>query len=135
MTARAVPVLVALLTLLVAATAFSAFATAGLRGSPAAANTALTDVGATTEVTSALGAAVEERYSYDGVSAVVTAAAVQEIRGDRAVLVVFLDQRADGRADQRADQAAPAGRTAAGRLTVVGERVDGRWSIADVRSP
>ena len=135
MTARAVPVLVALLTLLVAATAFAAFATAGLRGSPAATNTALTDVGTTAEVTNALGAAVEERYSHDGVSAVVTAAAVQEIRGDRAVLVVFLDQRADEGADGSADPAATAGRTAAGRLTVVGERVDGRWLIADVLSP
>ncbi len=57
------------------------------------------------------------------VSATVTVSAVQEISGDRAVLVAFMDQQATTAAN--AEQTA-----AAGRLTVVGERVDGRWKIA-----
>ncbi|NMH81959.1 hypothetical protein [Pseudonocardia xinjiangensis] len=66
------------------------------------------------------------------VSATVTVAAVKEITGDRAVLVAFMDQQAtraapgdDGKATQLA---------AAGRLTVTGEKIDGRWKIAAVES-
>jgi Mce-associated membrane protein len=66
------------------------------------------------------------------VSATVTVAAVKEITGDRAVLVAFMDQQAtraaagdDGKATQLA---------AAGRLTVTGEKIDGRWKIGAVES-
>lgn len=62
------------------------------------------------------------------VSATVTASAVQRIEGDRAVLVAFLDQQVT-RAAPGAD---PQRLTAAGRLTVIGERVDGTWRITDV---
>jgi Mce-associated membrane protein len=55
---------------------------------------------------------------------------VREIDGDRAVLVVFLDQQAT-RA-QSGDQ--PQQLAAAGRLTVTAERVDGAWKIADVQA-
>jgi len=60
------------------------------------------------------------------VSATVTVSAVQQIEGDRAVLVAFMDQQAT--------TAANAEQVAAGRLTVTGERVDGRWKIAAVES-
>jgi Mce-associated membrane protein len=61
------------------------------------------------------------------VSATVTIAAVQTIEGDRAVLVAFMDQQATRAAN--GEQL-----TAAGRLTVTGERQDGRWKIAAVHS-
>lgn len=62
------------------------------------------------------------------VSATVTLSAVKEITGDHAVMVVFVDQQATrAAADPQSQQLA-----AAGRLTVVGERVDGRWKIASV---
>ncbi|OLT04324.1 hypothetical protein BJF90_23385 [Pseudonocardia sp. CNS-004] len=62
------------------------------------------------------------------VSATVTHSAVKEITGDRAVVVAFVDQQATRAApDAQAQQLA-----AAGRLTVTGERVDGRWKIAAV---
>jgi Mce-associated membrane protein len=62
------------------------------------------------------------------VSGIVTSAAVKEITGDRAVMVVFLDQRATRAApDAQSQQLA-----SAGRLTVTGQRVDGRWKIAAV---
>jgi Mce-associated membrane protein len=62
------------------------------------------------------------------VSATVTHAAVKEITGDRAVVGVFVDQQATRAApDAQSQQLA-----AAGRLTVTGERVDGRWKIAAV---
>jgi Mce-associated membrane protein len=62
------------------------------------------------------------------VSATVTHSAVKEITGDRAVMVAFVDQQATRAApDTQAQQLA-----AAGRLTVTGERVDGRWKIAAV---
>ncbi|GAA2550200.1 hypothetical protein [Pseudonocardia hydrocarbonoxydans] len=163
---RTVPVLAAALVVLVALSAFFGIATASLRGTPAAANTALTDLAATSEVQSQLGDALELLYSYDFarldenergargvitegfapefdrlfaqvrelapqqqavVSAVVTVSAVQSIDGDRAVLVAFMDQQATTAAN--AEQVA-----AAGRLTVTGERVDGRWLIAGVES-
>lgn len=62
------------------------------------------------------------------VSAVVTSAAVQSIQGDRAVLVVFLDQQAT----RAAAGAEPQQVSAAGRLTVTGQLVDGTWKIAEV---
>jgi Mce-associated membrane protein len=64
------------------------------------------------------------------VSATVTMSAVQSIEGDRAVLVAFMDQQATRAAAPEGSQQL----AAAGRLTVVGERVDGRWKIADVES-
>lgn len=163
---RTVPVLAAVLVVLVALAAFFGIATAALRSTPAAANTALTDLSATSEVSSQLGDALELLYSYDFarldeneraargvitegftpefdrlfaqvrelapqqqavVSAVVTVSAVQSIDDDRAVLVAFMDQQATTAAN--AEQVA-----AAGRLTVTGERVDGRWRIAAVQS-
>lgn len=137
-----------------------------VRSTPAAQNTALTDVAATAEVAGQLGDALETVYSFDFarldeneraaravltpnfaaefdqlfaqvrelapqqqavVSATVTLAAVQTIDGDRAVLVAFMDQQATRVSD--AEQL-----TAAGRLTVTGERVDGRWKISTVHS-
>ena len=139
------------------------------RADPAAANTALTDVGTTAEVAGQLGSALETIYSYDYtrldeteraarevitpafaakfdelfadvrelapaqqavVSGTVVVSAVQRIEGDRAVLIVFMDQQATR-------VAAPDGSgqlAASSRLTVTGERVDGRWKIADVQS-
>ncbi|MDN5933995.1 MAG: hypothetical protein L0I24_23475 [Pseudonocardia sp.] len=160
------PVLAAALVVLIALAAFFGIATASLRGSPAATNTALTDLATTSEVSSQLGDALEVLYSYDFarldeneraarevitdeftpeferlfaqvrelapqqqavVSAVVSVSAVQLIEGDRAVLVAFMDQQATTVAS--AEQVA-----AAGRLTVTGELVDGRWKIAAVES-
>jgi hypothetical protein len=65
------------------------------------------------------------------VSATVTVSAVKEITGDRAVLVAFMDQRATTAA---AAGEGPQQLIASGRLTVTGERVDGRWKIAGVES-
>lgn len=62
---RTVPVLAAVLVVLLALAAFFGIATASLRGTPAAANTALTDLGATSEVSSQLGDGLEALYSYD----------------------------------------------------------------------
>jgi Mce-associated membrane protein len=62
------------------------------------------------------------------VSATVTMSAVKELSADRAVLVAFVDQQATRAApDAQSQQLA-----AAGRLTVTGEKVDGRWKIATV---
>ncbi|MFC5951481.1 hypothetical protein ACFQH9_24740 [Pseudonocardia lutea] len=135
---------------------------------PAARNTALVDVAATTQVSQQLGDAVKAVYSYDYtrldqneaaarevitpefgrqfdqlfgevrtlapqqqavVTATISQSAVESITGDRAVLVVFLDQQATRAAagDQAGQQVA-----AAGRLTVTGQLVDGTWKIADV---
>lgn len=135
------------------------------RSAPSAANTALSDVGATAAVAAQLGDALETVYSYDFarldeneraaravitpdfaadfdalfgqvrelapdqqavVSATVTVSAVKSIEGDRAELVAFLDQRATRAADAQQLEAA-------GRLTVVGQREDGIWKIAEVR--
>ena len=63
------------------------------------------------------------------VSATVASSAVREIDGDRAVLVVFLDQQAT-----RAESGQPQQLAAAGRLTVTGRLVDGTWKIADVKA-
>ncbi|MGH3752093.1 MAG: hypothetical protein ACRDRP_05255 [Pseudonocardiaceae bacterium] len=58
------------------------------------------------------------------VVATVPALAVTMLDGDRAILVVFLDQSAS-----QGGQATPL--LAAGRLAVTAQRVDGRWKIAD----
>jgi Mce-associated membrane protein len=53
---------------------------------------------------------------------------VESINGDRATLLVFLDQQAT-----RAQAGAgPQQLAAAGRLTVTAQRVDGTWKIAAV---
>jgi Mce-associated membrane protein len=163
---RTVPVLAGALVVLLALAVFFGVSAFALRGSSAAANTALTDIGTTTEVATQLGDALELVYSYDFarldeneraarevittafstefdrlfsqvrdlapqqqavVSATVAVSAVQEISGDRAVLVAFMNQQATTVAN--AEQV-----EAGGRLTVVGERVDGRWKIASVES-
>lgn len=62
------------------------------------------------------------------VTATISQAAVESITGDRAVLVVFLDQQATRAASDQAGQQV----AAAGRLTVTGQLVDGSWKIADV---
>ncbi|WP_220187088.1 hypothetical protein, partial [Pseudonocardia pini] len=137
-----------------------------LRSTPAAQNTALVDVAATTQVSRQLGDAVKTVYSYDFarldqneaaaravitpefarqfdqlfgevrnlapqqqavVTATIAQSAVESITGDRAVMVVFLDQQATRAAGDRQQVAA------AGRLTVTGERVDGTWRIAAVQ--
>jgi Mce-associated membrane protein len=59
------------------------------------------------------------------VVATVPALAVKVLDGDRAIVVVFIDQRAN-----RSGQAQPL--LAAGRLTVAAQRVNGSWKIADV---
>jgi Mce-associated membrane protein len=164
---RAAPLLAAALVVLAAVAVVAGIQDARLRGTPAAANTALVDVGTTAEAAGQLSDAVETVYSFDFarldenenaarevitpafaaefdrlfgevrarapeqqavVSATVTLSAVKEITGDRAVLVAFVDQQAT-RAAPEAEQQQLA---AAGRLTVTGERVDGRWKIAAV---
>lgn len=62
------------------------------------------------------------------VSATVNVSAVKLVDGDRAELVAFVDQQATRVAEGGESQLA-----SAGRITVVGERVDGRWKIADIR--
>lgn len=138
-----------------------------MQHTPAAQNTALVDVAATTQVSQQLGDAVRTVYSYDYtrldqneaaarevitpefgqqfdqlfgevrklapeqqavVTATISQAAVESITGDRAVLVVFLDQQATRAASDQAGQQV----AAAGRLTVTGQLVDGTWKIADV---
>ncbi|WP_345607844.1 nuclear transport factor 2 family protein [Pseudonocardia adelaidensis] len=164
---RAVPLLAVAAVLLAGVAVFAGIQDARLRGTPAAQNTALVDVGTTAEVAGQLSDAVETVYSFDFtrldenenaarnvitpefaaefdrlfgevrarapeqqavVSATVTHTAVKEITGDRAVVVAFVDQQATRAApDAQSQQLA-----AAGRLTVTGERVDGRWKIAAV---
>jgi Mce-associated membrane protein len=162
-----VPLLAAALVVLLAATALFAVLDRSLRGTPAAQNTALVDVGATAEVAGQLGDALETLYSFDFarleenerairdvitpefgpefdviwadvrelapqlqavVSATVQVSAVKTIDDDRAELVAFIDQQAT-----RAAAGADAEQlTSAGRITVVGERVEGRWRIAAI---
>jgi Mce-associated membrane protein len=164
---HAVPLLAVAAVVLATVAVVAGIQDARLRGTPAAANTALVDVGATAEVAGQLSDAVEAVYSFDFarldeneraardvitpefaadfdrlfgevrarapqqqavVSATVTHTAVKEITGDRAVMVAFVDQQATRAApDAESQQLA-----AAGRLTVTGERVDGRWRIAAV---
>jgi Mce-associated membrane protein len=164
---QAVPLLAVAALVLATVAVVAGIQDARLRGTPAAANTALVDVGTTAEVAGQLSDAVETVYSFDFarldenekaardvitpefaaqfdrlfgevkarapqqqavVSATVTHTAVKEITGDRAVLVAFVDQQATRAApDAQSQQLA-----AAGRLTVTGERVDGRWKIAAV---
>jgi Mce-associated membrane protein len=59
------------------------------------------------------------------VVATVPALAVKVLDGDRATVLVFVDQQA-----HQGGQAKPL--LAAGRLTVTAQRVDGSWKIADV---
>jgi Mce-associated membrane protein len=140
-----------------------------MRHTPAAQNSALTDVAATAQVSQQLGDAVKTVYSYDFnrldeneraardvitpefaaqfdqlfgqvrqlapqqqavVTATIAQSAVREIAGDRAVVLVFLDQQATRAAS--GDQ--PQQLAAAGRLTVTGQLVDGRWRIAAVQA-
>jgi len=63
-------------------------------------------------------------------TATVQSVAVREITGDRAVLVVFLDQQAT-----RAKPGnQPAQVAASGRLTVSAQLVDGTWKLSDVQA-
>jgi Mce-associated membrane protein len=164
---RAVPLLAVAAVVLATVAVVAGIQDARLRNTPAAANTALVDVGTTAEVAGQLSDAIKTVYSFDFarldeneraardvitpefatefdrlfgevrarapqqqavVSATVTQTAVKEITGDRAVLVAFVDQQATRAApDAQSQQLA-----AAGRLTVTGERVDGRWKIAAV---
>jgi Mce-associated membrane protein len=164
---RAVPLLAVAAVVLATVAVVAGIQDARLRGTPAATNTALVDVGATADVAAQLTDAIETVYSYDFarldanenaardvitpefatqygrlfgdvrarapqqqavVSGIVTSAAVKEITGDRAVMVVYLDQRVTRAApDAQSQQVATAG-----RLTVTGQRVDGRWKIAAV---
>lgn len=64
------------------------------------------------------------------VTATIATSAVREIDGDRAVVVIFLDQQVTrAQAGNQPQQLA-----AAGRLTVTGQLVDGTWKIADVQA-
>jgi Mce-associated membrane protein len=165
-----VPLLAAALVVLTGLAVFFGIEDARLRGTPAAANSALVDVGTTAEVSGQLTDALQTIYSYDFarldeneraaravitpefadqfnrlfaqvrelapqqqavVSATVTLSAVKEITGDRAVLVAFMDQQATRAA---ADDGQPTQLAAAGRLTVTGQKIDGRWKIAAVES-
>jgi Mce-associated membrane protein len=63
------------------------------------------------------------------VTATVSTSAVREITGDRAVVVIFLDQqitRVETGNQPRQD-------AAAARLTVTGQLVDGAWKISDLQ--
>jgi Mce-associated membrane protein len=165
--ARPVRTLAVALTLSAALAGGLAFANQLVRSTPSASNTALADVGATADVATQLGSALETVYSYDFtrldenerlargvitpafaakfdqlfaqvrqlapqqqavVSATVTTSAVQSIEGDHAVLVAFLDQEAT-RANPGSE---PQQVSAAGRLTVIGQRDGDTWKIADV---
>ncbi|WP_433289845.1 hypothetical protein ACQPZQ_40905 [Pseudonocardia sp. CA-142604] len=165
-----VPLLAAALVVLTGLAVFFGIEDAHLRHTPAAANSALVDVGTTAEVSGQLTDALQTIYSYDFarldeneraaravitpefadqfnrlfaqvrdlapqqqavVSATVTLSAVKEITGDRAVLVAFMDQQATRAA---ADDGQPTQLAAAGRLTVTGQKIDGRWKIAGVES-
>jgi Mce-associated membrane protein len=163
----AVPLLAGTLVVLVGAAVFFGVQDARLRGTPAATNVALVDVGTTAEASGQLSDAIETVYSFDFtrleenrnaarevitpafaaqfenlfaevqarapeqqavVSATVTMSAVKELTADRAVLVAFVDQQATRAAPDAESQQL----SAAGRLTVRGEKVDGRWKIAAV---
>lgn len=64
------------------------------------------------------------------VTATIATSAVREIDGDKAVVVIFLDQQVTrAQADNQPQQLA-----AAGRLTVTGQLVDGTWKISDVQA-
>lgn len=167
---RTTAMLAGALVLLLGLAVFFGVADSRLRNSPSAENTALVDVGATSEAAGQLSDALETVYSYDHtrldenertarevitpefgaqfdqlfaqvrelapqrqavVTATVTVSAIQSITDDRAVLVAFMDQQA---LTGGAPGAAPQQLAAAGRLTVTGERVDGKWKIAAVES-
>jgi Mce-associated membrane protein len=61
------------------------------------------------------------------VAATVPALAVKTLEGDRAILLVFLDQEA-----RQVGKDKPL--LATGRLSITAQRVDGRWKIADAES-
>jgi Mce-associated membrane protein len=64
------------------------------------------------------------------VTATIATSAAREIDGDKAVVVIFLDQQVTrAQAGDRPQQLA-----AAGRLTVTGRLVDGTWKIEDVQA-
>ncbi|HET6289226.1 MAG TPA: hypothetical protein VFG15_21080 [Amycolatopsis sp.] len=149
---------------LVAAGVWFTLEARSISASPAAANTALTDVGATAEVNSAVTVALNKvfSYSYDrtdvtekaAASALrgkalesynqlfaqvrekapaqklvlttrVSSAAVQELSGGKARLLVFLDQAAT-RADNNSST------TAAAQLSVTAEREGENWVVTDL---
>ena len=62
------------------------------------------------------------------VTVTVAVSALRSLDGDHAVLVAFLDQQAT----RAATGGPPTQLAAAGRLTVTGEKVDGRWRTAAV---
>jgi Mce-associated membrane protein len=57
----------------------------------------------------------------------VPAVAVKSLDGDRAIVLVFLDQQA-----HQGGEGNPL--RATGRLSITAQRVDGRWKIADTES-
>ncbi|MBN9737413.1 MULTISPECIES: hypothetical protein [unclassified Pseudonocardia] len=163
-TGRATAVLLAVTVLLTAAAAFFGVQWYRTEFAGSAANTALTDVGATAEVSAQVGEAVTKVYSFDYArlqqaeadaadvitpafrpeferifgsvrdlapqqQAVVTAtipkSAVASIDGDRATVYVFVNQVIR----RQADGGAPQEGSAAARLRIDAEFVDGRWKI------
>ncbi|WP_060574825.1 MULTISPECIES: hypothetical protein [unclassified Pseudonocardia] len=163
-TGRATAVLLAVTVLLTAAAAFFGVQWYRTEFAGSAANTALTDVGATAEVSAQVGEAVTKVYSFDYArlqqaeadaadvitpafrpeferifgsvrdlapqqQAVVTAtipkSAVASIDGDRATVYVFVNQVIR----RQADGGAPQEGSAAARLRIDAEFLDGRWKI------
>jgi Mce-associated membrane protein len=158
------PLLVAVSVLLAAAGVGFTVAARAAVDEPAAANHALTDVGATAGVTSAVTLALNRifSYSYDKTAVTeqaardvlrgpalatydqlfaqvkdkaplqklvlttrVTSSAVQELTGDHARLLVFLDQSAT-RADNNSSS------SAAAQLSVTAERAGNTWKITEL---
>jgi Mce-associated membrane protein len=158
------PLLVAVSVLLAAAGVAFTVAARAAADDPAAANHALTDVGATADVTSAVTLALNRifSYSYDKTAVTeqaardvlrgpalvtydrlfaqveekaplqklvlttrVTSSAVQELTGDHARLLVFLDQSAT-RTDNNSSS------SAAAQLSVTAERDGNTWKITDL---
>ncbi|ALE72171.1 hypothetical protein AD006_09315 [Pseudonocardia sp. EC080610-09] len=156
--------LLAVTVLLTAAAAFFGVQWYRTEFAGSAANTALTDVGATAEVSAQVGEAVTKVYSFDYArlqqaeadaadvitpafrpeferifgsvrdlapqqQAVVTAtipkSAVASIDGDRATVYVFVNQVIR----RQADGGAPQEGSAAARLRIDAEFLDGRWKI------
>lgn len=164
-TRAATAALLVVTVVLTAAAAFFGVQWYGARFSGSAANAALTDVGATAEVSREVGDAVTKVYSFDHArlqqaedearavitpefqpefdrifgsvrelapqqQAVVTAtipkSAVASITGDRATVYLFVNQVIR----RQADGGAPQEGSAAARLRVDAEYVDGSWKIA-----
>lgn len=164
-TGKGTTALLAVTVLLTAAAVFFGYQWYSTQFTGSAANSALTDVGATAEVSQQVGDAVTKIYSFDHArlqqaeddaaavitpafrpefdrifgsvrelapqqQAVVTAtipkSAVASIEGDRATVYVFVDQVIR----RQADGGAPQEGTAAARLRVDAEFLDGRWKVA-----